>query len=390
MRLCGRFSDPKPHPMHTRCASIALPYAGVVFQLPTACDVLVVGAGPIGLETAAVLSGEGHDVVVVDAGPVGATIARQFPPATRFFTSPERLMIRGWPLPGTTQEKTTGEEYLAYLRMFVVGAGLQVRTFTKVIGIDGVRGDFTVTTRTPDGITATIRCRTVVLATGGTSHPRRLGVPGEDLASVHTHLGDPHRFFGRRVMVVGGRNSAAESALRLYRVGAQVHLVHRAPELHPRVKHWIRPEVVSLMSEGQIVGHLPRVVTRIEPGRVTLAERAAAPQPEPAALADGRQHPTATVDVDDVLLQIGYTQDRAIFDLAGITTTGANGAPALDDATMESNVPGIYVVGTASAGTQERFEVFIENSHQHADRVAAALAGRPGPAPVPPRPLPES
>ena len=85
-----------------------------------------------------------------------------------------------------------------------------------VVGIDGVRGDFTVTTRTPDGITSSIRCRTVVLATGGTSHPRRLGVPGEDLASVHTHLGDPHRFFGRRVMVVrcarGSRNQPCRVA----------------------------------------------------------------------------------------------------------------------------------------------------------------------------------
>lgn len=361
-----------------------------MFELPTSCDVLVVGAGPIGLETAAVLSEDGHDVLVVDAGSVGATIARQFPPATRFFTSPERLMIRGWPLPGTTQEKTTGEEYLAYLRMFVVGAGLQVRTFTQVVGIDGARGDFTVTTRTPDGITATIRCRTVVLATGGTSHPRRLGVPGEDLASVHTHLGDPHRFFGRRVMVVGGRNSAAESALRMYRVGAQVHLVHRAAELHPRVKHWIRPEVVSLLAEGHIVGHLPRVVTRIEPGQVTLAEPAAAPRREPAAAANARQHPTETVDVDDVLLQIGYEADPGIFDLAGVPLVGPRRVPQHDPATMATAVPGIYVVGTASAGTQERFEVFIENSHQHADRVAAALAGRPAPAPVPPRPLPES
>ncbi len=365
-------------------------------KLPESCEVLIVGAGPIGLETAAVLTAEGRDVVVVDAGPVGATIARQFPPATRFFTSPERLMIRGWPLPATEQEKTTGEEYLAYLRMFVVGTGLRVRTFTTVVGIDGVRGDFAVTTTTPDGITATIRCQTVVLATGGTSHPRRLGVTGEDLAHVHRALGDPHRFFGRRVLVVGGRNSAAESALRLYRVGADVHLAHREAELHPRVKHWIRPEVMSLLAEGQIVGHLPRVVTRIEPGRVTLAAPESTGPPTPPAApnttdaAHAEHDPAETLEVDDVLLQIGYTQDHTIFDLAGIDTQGPAGAPVLDASTMESAVPGIYVVGTASAGTQDKFEVFIENSHQHADRVAAALAGRPAPAPVAPRPLPET
>lgn len=332
------------------------------------------------------LSGEGHDVVVVDAGPIGATIAAKFPPSTRFFTAPERLMLRGWPVPSVTQEKTTGEEYLAYLRMFVAGSGLRVHTFTRVIGIAGSRGDFRVQTITPDGQIATISCDVLVLATGGTDGPRRLGVPGEDLACVHTDLGDPHRFFGRTVLVVGGRNSAAESALRLYRVGARVHLAHREPELHPRVKHWIRPEVQSLLVEGQIVGHLPRRLVRIDPGRVTLA----APASADAAATGGPIETTETLDVDDVLLQIGYTQDGAVFALAGIATSGDAGAPVLDGATMESDVPGVYVVGTATAGTQDRFDVFIENSHQHADRVAAALAGRPAPTPVAPRPLPES
>ena len=342
---------------------------------PAECDVLVVGAGPIGLETAAVLAAEGHAVIVVDAGPVGATIARTFPPNTRFFTSPERLAIRGWPVASTTQEKTTGEEYLAFLRSFVLGMSLDVRTFTKVVGINGHRGTFEVATLTPDGTPGTIRCAVIVLATGGTDHPRRLGVPGEELAMVHHYLGDPHRFFGRRVLVVGGRNSAAESALRLYRVGAQVHLAHRQPQLYERVKHWIRPDVESLIAEGEINGHMPRVVSRIEPGCVTLAH------PDGGA----EEH----VDVDDVLLQIGYEQDGLVFALAGLTTNDASGAPALNEVTMESSVPGIYVVGTASAGTQDHFGVFIENSHQHADRVAAALAGRPAPAPVPPRPLPE-
>lgn len=350
-------------------------------RLPATCDVLVVGAGPIGLETAAVLQDEGHNVVVVDAGPVGATIARTFPPHTRFFTSPERLAIRGWPVPSTTQEKTTGEEYLAYLRMFVVGAGLRVWTFRKVVSIAGERGDFVITTEDPDAGRVAIRAQVIVLATGGTDRPRRLGVPGENLACVHTELGDPHRFFGRTVLVVGGRNSAAESALRLYRVGARVHLAHRAVELHPRVKHWIRPEVQGLLAEGEIVGHLPREVSRIDPGMVTLRSPGGG---------DAQATDVQVVEVDDVLLQIGFVQDGGMFDLAGIDTVGTGGAPVLDVQTMESSVPGIYVVGTASAGTQDRFEVFIENSHQHADRVAAALAGRPAPEPVAPRPLPES
>ncbi len=334
------------------------------------------GAGPIGLETAAVLTGEGHQVLVVDAGAIGETIARQFPPHTRFFTSPERLALRGLPVPSTTQEKTTGEEYLAYLRAFVADHELSVDTFTQVVGITGEAGDFTVSVRDGWGRDSTIGADVIVLATGGTAEPRRLGVPGEDLPGVHRALGDPHRFFDRRVLVVGGRNSAAESALRLYRVGARVLLAHREESLHPRVKHWIRPEVESLLDEGEITRLMPREVVRIEPGEVVLR-----------APGSGA---TQTREVDDVLLQIGFTADRGIFDLAGVELEGARGAPAHDPLTMATNRAGIYVVGTASAGTQDKFEVFIENSHQHADRVAAALAGRPAPAPIPARPLPES
>ncbi|MCB0914651.1 MAG: NAD(P)-binding domain-containing protein [Actinobacteria bacterium] len=345
----------------------------------TRTDVLVVGAGPIGLETAAVLADEGHRVQVVDAGSIGDTIARQFPPATRFFTSPERLALRGLPVPSATQEKTTGEEYLAYLRAFAAAHRLQVSTFTEVVAIRGRAGAFRVTVRDNWGRQSEIDTAVIVLATGGTAHPRRLGVPGEDLDGVRRALGDPHRYYGRRVLVIGGRNSAAESALRLYRVGARVSLAHRGEALNPRVKHWIRPEVESLLDEGEITRLMPREVVRIEPGRVILRE--------PGGTAT---ETTESIEVDDVLLQLGYTADRRIFELAGIPLTGARQAPEHDPATMATGVPGIYVVGTASAGTQDKFDVFIENSHQHADRVAAALAGRPAPAPTPPRPLPES
>ena len=335
-----------------------------------ACDVLVVGAGPIGLETAAVLGEEGHDVVVVDQGPIGATIGR-FPPHTRFFTSPERLEIAGLAVTPLHQEKLTGEEYVAYLRQVAQTRVLAVRTFTRVESIAGEAGGFSVAMRLRSGAPDLLIARHVVLATGGTDRPRRLGAPGEDLPHVRSELGDPGDYYGRTVLVVGGRNSAAEAALRIYRAGGEVHLSYRRPQLWERIKYWIRPEVEALMVEGRIVGHLPTTVAEITPESVTLAE------------VGGSR--ISTVAADDVLLQIGYEQDPAIWELAGVRTVGAARAPEHDPRTMETNRPGVYVVGTASAGTQDGFATFIENSHQHAARVAAHLAGRPAPPEVAPR-----
>ena len=335
-------------------------------------DVLVVGAGPIGIETAVVLQAAGLTVRIVDAGPVGATILRTFPPATRWFSSPERLTLRGYPIQTATQEKITGEEYLAYLRSVVTAAGLTLETYTRVVDIAGAAGDFAVTVESPAGSRRVLSAATIVLATGGTDIPRSLGAPGEELPNVHRHLGDPHRFFGRRVLVVGGRNSAAESVVRLYRIGAHVSLSYRRPDIADNVKFWIRPEVRSLLAEGAVTGYLPSTISEIAESEVRFT--------------DGR-----TVAVDDVLLQLGFEQDQRIFELAGVPTADGPGSPpVLDQATMSTTVPGIFVVGTATAGTQDGFTVFVENCRQHADRVAAALSGRPAPEPVPARPLPEA
>ena len=259
----------------------------------------------------------------------------------------KRYGLEGSVVASTTGEKTTGEEYLAYLRALVSGLGLNVRTFTRVVAIDrtpdanGTPGDFTVRLLDNWGRTRAIACQTIVLATGGTDAPRMLGVPGEDLPGVHHELGDPHRFFGREVAVVGGRNSAAETALRLYRVGARVHLIHRAPHVHSRVKHWIRPEVESLLDEGELIRHMPTQVVRFEPGRVIVSPLPAVPESHEYG-----------IDVDDVVLQIGYEQDPGIFTLAGIPLVGEQSGPQHDPTTMESAVPGIFVVGTATAGTK--------------------------------------
>jgi len=337
-------------------------------------EVLIVGAGPIGLEVAWHLQNAGIAPLIVDAGMVGQTIAEHFPPATRFFSSPERLAIAGVAVPVPTQEKITGEEYLAYLRTVVCTRGLTVQTFQRVVAAQREQDGWAVTLRSPCGQERRLHAPHVVLACGGTHRPRRLAIPGEDLPHVHSWLGDPHRFFQRRVLVVGGRNSAVESALRCWRVGADVSISYRGAAINERVKYWLRPEVQSLIDEGRIAAHMPTTPIEITPEQVVL------------------QHgsDTVSVPVDDVLLQIGFEQDPTLMQLFGVETAGPQHAPVFDAMTLETTSPDVYVAGTAIAGTQQRFKAYIETSHDHGPRIAAAITGTPPPAVMEARVLPES
>lgn len=363
-------------------------------------DVIVVGAGPIGLELAVALKRAGIDYLHFDAKQIGYTIS-WFPPQTTFFSSNERIAIAGVPLQTPDQDKSSREEYLAYLRSVVEQFDLEVQTYEPVVGIEKGDGEFLVTTL-PMGRRRRYRGRRIVLCTGGTDRPRRLGIPGEDLPHVSHYFRDPHPYFRKQVLIVGGKNSAVETALRCYHAGANVSLSYRRPQLDPRsIKYWLLPEINGLIQEGKIAAYFNTIPTQITPTHVRLKRQdqaaiiAIASSPSPQALSKEEDTKIAPVPIldpsevieinpDFVLLQIGYTQDTTLFELAGVEVRGSCHAPVYDERTMETNVPGIYVAGTAVGGTQDKYHVFIENCHVHVGRIVAALTGAaPPPTPAP-------
>ncbi|MDZ4806364.1 MAG: NAD(P)-binding domain-containing protein [Candidatus Eisenbacteria bacterium] len=338
-----------------------------------ATDVLIVGAGPIGLELAVALKGAGVPYVQVDAASIGHTITG-YPRQARFFSSPERIAIAGVPLVTVDQSKTSREEYLAYLRGVVDQFNLDVRTFERVVeirvGAEGP-GRFRVTTQSSGG-TQRYEARRVVLAIGDMADTRRLDIPGEDLPHVSHLFDEPHRYFRRRLLIVGGKNSAVEAAIRCHRAGARVSLSYRGERFPEKsVKYWLLPEIESFVAQGHIK-FLPRTVpVVIDATKVSLSRL-----DEPAG-SDLLQVPA-----DFVLLLVGYRADTTLFEMAGVTLEGENRGPRHDPATMETDVPGLYVAGTAAAGTQHHFKLFIENSHVHVDRILSHLTGRPLPTRV--------
>lgn len=335
-------------------------------------DVLLIGAGPIGIELAIALKRAGIAYEQVDAAQIGSTIA-WYAPQTHFFSSPERIAIAGVPLQTLDQTKATREEYLNYLRSVVLQFDLRIETYEPVTSI-GRRHDGAFVVKTAGRTPRERVAGKVILAIGDMHRPRLLGVPGEGLPHVSHYFADPHVYFRRRVLIVGGRNSAVEAAIRCVRVGAEVALSYRGADFDDaHIKFWLLPEVRGMVREGRLT-FLPRTTVReIRPDGVVL---------DP----DGRR-----VDADFVLLLTGYQQDKTLFEQAGVLLDGPQRKPRFDERTMETNVPGLYVAGTAVAGTQASgVKAFIETSHVHVERIMAALTGAMPPAPEAAYEMPES
>ena len=330
-------------------------------------DVVIVGAGPIGLELAACLKRAGVDYVQFDARQIGHTIS-WWPRDTTFFSTTERIEIAGIPIQNATQGRTTGEEYLVYLRSVAEQLDLHVRAYEPVTDIQRGRDGFLVATQPRTG-PRQVSCRTVVLASGDMHRPNLLNIPGEDLAHVSHYFHDVHDFFRQRLLIVGGRNSAAETALRCWRAGADVTLSYRRADFDERiVKHWILPDLKTQIELGT-VGFLPRTVpVAITPEQVTLQ------RVDENGLATGEM---IAQPADFVLLLTGYQADMTLFERAGVTLQGEARVPCYNPATMETDVPGLFVAGTAAAGErQEKYSLFVENTHVHVGRIVQALTGR--------------
>lgn len=348
---------------------------------PHNAEVLIVGAGPIGIELAVNLRALGVSYIHVEAKQLGYTMS-WYPRQTRFFSSPDRIAIAGVPLQTPDQAKASREQYLAYLVEVVQQFGLEIQTYERVERIESV-GDgrqeprFAVTTTTAAGQRC-YRVNHVVVAIGDMHGPRSLTtadgtpVPGADQPHVSQYFDEPHPYIGQELLIVGSRNSAVEAAIRCHRAGAHVKLCCRREQLDSSIKYWLKPEIEWLISRGDIEFHPSVTLVQIDSQHVLLQKVDEALRPIP-------HEAPYEVTADFVLALIGYCMDPTLLAEAGVELVGESRAPKLNPNTMETNVPGLFVAGTAAAGTQLRFRLFIENCHAHVARIVQHLTGEQPP-----------
>jgi thioredoxin reductase (NADPH) len=322
-------------------------------------DVLIVGAGPAGLAATIEAKRLGLDCVVLDKGAVVDSL-RRFPTHMLFFTTKERLEIGGVPFP-LVRAHPDRSDALAYYRQLAQAFVLAPRTFERVVGVDGKDGSFEIASETANGERRRTRARKVIVATGYFDHPNLLGIPGEDLPHASHYYDEGHAYFGREVAVIGGRNSAAEAALDLFRNGARVTLIHRGPELSPAVKYWIAPDLKNRIAEREIRALFGTRVTEIRRGAIVVQKAGEPPQ---------------TLANDFVFALTGYRPDVAFLSALGVAVDEQTLKPVVGS-TFETSRPGVHAIGSVLAGARSG-EIFIENGRHHGAAVIAAIANALG------------
>ncbi|HUF48121.1 MAG TPA: YpdA family putative bacillithiol disulfide reductase [Vicinamibacterales bacterium] len=325
--------------------------------MTAAVDLLVVGAGPAGLAAAIAARRLGLSALVIEKGALVNSILH-YPTDMVFFTTPELLEIGGYPFV-SPHEKPTRTEALRYYRRVTDAAELHVSLREAVTAITPrPEGGFVVESER-GGARQVRAAAVVVVATGAFDRPNRLDIPGEDLPHVSHYYREAHTGYRQRVVVVGGKNSAADAALELYRAGATVTLVHRGEALGESIKYWVKPDLENRIAEGAIAARFRTRVVEITPDHVQLVGP------------DGERSEPA----DAVLLLTGYHSDPTLLESAGAALDETTGAPVHDPETFETTVPGLYVVGSCVAGT-ESGRIFIENGRFHGAAAVTAAARR--------------
>ncbi len=325
-------------------------------------DVTIVGAGPAGLAAAIAAKRCGLDYSIVEKGVLVNSIYN-FPVNMVFFTTPELLEIGGLPLVSPF-EKPTRLEALRYYRRVVDTYDLQIEFGEQVSGVVREQGKsredlFAVETRSDKGVRRIRHSRNVIFAIGYFDHPNYLGIPGEDLPHVSHYYREAHGLYRKRVVIAGAGNSAAETALELYRSGTHVTLIVRGSQLKPSIKYWVKPDIENRLKERSIASMFNTRITEIHPAHV-VAESS-----------------TGTVEIpaDAVFLLTGYHPDCDLYRRAGIRLQRDSMNPEFNPETFETNVPGLFLAGGAICG-KDTSNIFIENGRFHGEKIIGVIAER--------------
>jgi len=321
--------------------------------------IIIVGGGPIGLACALEAKKAGLDYLILEKGTLVNSLYN-YPVNMTFFSTSERLEIGGIPFV-SNNPKPTRPEALEYYRRVALSNHVNIHLFEKVTEVkkqvtsDKDQGNFRVTTN-KNVYTANY----IIIATGFYDIPYKLNVPGEDLPKVTHYYKDPHFYAFQKVMVVGASNSAVDAALETWRKGAEVTMVVRKDQIGPRVKYWVRPDIINRIQEGSIKAYFDSSIKEIREREVDIQT--------PEGL--------VTIKNDWVIAMTGYQPNLDFLRSLGIQLSDDEvKKPTYDEASYETNVTNVFIAGVICGGMNTH-RLFIENSREHAEKVVQTIKNR--------------
>ena len=316
-------------------------------------DLLIIGAGPIGLACGIEAKKAGLSYSIIEKGCLVNSIYH-YPSNMMFFSTSERLEIGEVPFISHSP-KPNRVEALEYYRRVCTSWDLSVHLYEEVKSVQRKNNHFEITT-SKDQYTA----RAIVLALGFYDLPYLLNVPGENLPKVKHYYDEPHPYFRQKIVVVGAANSAVDVALETWRKGAEVTMVIRESVIRDSVKYWVKPDVENRIKEGSIKAYFNSDIKKITQATVEITT----PEGE------------LTIENDFVLAMTGYQPPFEFMEACGIQfQTDPDHTPAYNDKTMESNVPDLYLAGVVCGGLKTN-KWFIENSRVHASMIIRDLKSK--------------
>ncbi len=312
-------------------------------------DSIIIGGGPCGLSAAIELQNAGEDIVVIEKENIVNSIYN-YPTHQTFFSTSLKLSIGDIPFI-TASDKPKRNDALVYYRKVAEIKQIPINSFEKVESIIKVQEGFHIISSKTE-----YTCKNVIIATGYYDNPNKLDIEGENLPHVFHYFKEGHPYYGKRVVIIGGKNSSIDAALELEKAGAFVTVVYRGDSYSPSVKPWILPGFDSLVKSGDIDMRFNSEVIQITEKDITISENAVRSQ----------------IECDYVFAMIGYHPDHAFLKGVGIEIDPVTGRPSYNEETMESNIPGLYIAGVIAAGNNAN-EIFIENGKLHGKQIANAI-----------------
>lgn len=312
-------------------------------------DLVIVGAGPAGLSCALAAKRSGLNSIIIEKGNIVNSIIN-FPKNMIFFSTSDNLELDN--IAFTSENfRPNRNEAIRYYQRIVSNYNLNFKLDSKVIHIKKLKNKFEIEYLHKNKIYK-LYSKFIIIATGFYDNPNMLNIPGEEFDHVSHYYTEPFNYYGKKVIVVGGKNSAVETALDLYRSGVEVTLVHHKNEIGESVKYWILPDITNRINSGEIKTYFNSQLKQINIDSVII----------------NKNNAEIVVPADAVLLLIGYFPKNDLLKKIKINFDKKTLVPKLIENTLESNIKGIYIAGSIIAGRNSN-KIFIENSREHGEKI---------------------